>query len=399
MSQAVWRSPLLPLGMEDSHAGTDPVPAPNGSSRRFKHDLLAYLNAYRDQYGNSKARDLVKQLKLYDFSEVRAALVASVPSKLHLQSTGPDEMLWGWPSVRRVLRQVPCDQSHGRQGEGDRRVEDSKTTTPHIVVQISSIATLGKDDKYLQGTIFSALSATAPRPSITAPKKSQPPNPLFSIIFPTAASIRDSLDGYASGSSIHLKIQSATQQKQLQFLRRYLSHWSPQAAFHNDQNQSSPPIRQALRQRAAPHIKTYIRFTDSEKMDQIDWAMVTSANLSTQAWGAAVSASGEVRIQSYEIGVLVWPDLFSKDERSMVDTEGTLGAEEGQGRVRMIPTFGKDLPDSSTVASEANMVVGLRMPYDLPLLKYSSSDVPWCATMNHTEPDWMGRIWGGYQER
>lgn len=399
MSQAVWRSPLLSLRQENSHADTDPSPAPIGSGHRFKHDLLAYLSVYRGQHGNFKVKDLVEQLKLYDFSQVRAALVASVPSKLHLQSTEPDEMLWGWPSLRRILRQVRCDQPHGRQGEGDSGDEDSTVTAPHIVIQISSIATLGKDDKYLRNTVFSALSATEPRSSTTAPKQSQSRNPKFSIIFPTAASIRNSLDGYASGSSIHLKIQSAAQQKQLQFLRRYLCHWSPQAVSRNDQTQSSSLTRQALRQRAAPHIKTYIRFTDSEKMDQIDWAMVTSANLSTQAWGAAVSGSGEVRIQSYEIGVLVWPDLFSQSEGSMEDTEGIIGKGRGDGTVRMVPTFGKDTPNSSAVGSETNIVVGMRMPYDLPLLRYSGSDVPWCATMEHTEPDWMGRIWGGYQER
>ena len=37
----------------------------------------------------------------------------------------------------------------------------------------------------------------------------------------------------------------------------------------------------ARRHPAAPHIKTYVRFSD-ESMQTVDWAMMTSANLSTQ---------------------------------------------------------------------------------------------------------------------
>lgn len=78
-------------------------------------------------------------------------------------------------------------------------------------------------------------------------------------------------------------------------------------------------MKEAGRRRAAPHIKTYVRYTDSS-LDNIDWALVTSANLSNQAWGGAVSREkGIVAIKSYEIGVLVWPELFSPNAK-MVST-------------------------------------------------------------------------------
>lgn len=102
-----------------------------------------------------------------------------------------------------------------------------------------------------------------------------------------------------------MKTQSAPQQKQLQYMKPYLRQW----AGDSSTDLPSPGIQKhdAGRRRAAPHIKTYIRFND--KLDTIDWAMLTSANLSTQAWGAAVNAQNEVRICSWEIGVLVWPGL------------------------------------------------------------------------------------------
>lgn len=166
-----------------------------------------------------------------------------------------------------------------------------------------------------------------------------------------------------------MKLQSAPQQKQLQYMRPYLCQWAGDTEEKNGVN-----VREAGRRRAAPHIKTYFRFSDTE-MDSIDWAMVTSANLSTQAWGAVPNAHGEVRICSWEIGVIVWPDLY-----------------EGEG-TKMVPCFKQDLPEKLDKQGSSQTIIGLRMPYDLPLTPYSRDDVPWCVTATHTEPDWLGRTW------
>lgn len=226
-----------------------------------------------------------------------------------------------------------------------------------------------------------------------------------------------------------MKLHSKAQQMQLQYMRRYLCHWAGDvlesrevlptttnaeattitaAKIHQNEQQSKKIKREAGRRRAAPHIKTYVRFSDAETMDTIDWAMVTSANLSTQAWGTAPNANGEVRICSWEIGVIVWPDLFAE--------------VSSDSAVKMLPCFKTDLPTcpirelsntpevgigascaaaTSTEGSNQNhqqrprstTVVGFRMPYDLPLTPYSASEVPWCATARHTEPDWLGQIW------
>jgi tyrosyl-DNA phosphodiesterase-1 len=136
---------------------------------------------------------------------------------------------------------------------------------------------------------------------------------------------------------------------------------------------TSVPVSDAGRKRAAPHIKTYIRFADREKKSRIDWMLVTSANLSKQAWGEAPNAAGEVRICSYEIGVLVWPELFGDN-------------------ATMVPTFKTDTPPPGA-RKDGELVIGARMPYDLPLVPYAKDDVPWCATSSYNEPDWMGETW------
>ena len=357
MCQAVWRSPLLPavstLQAERvpslEHAALPTI----GGGPRFKSDLLAYLRSY----GQAKTGPLAKQLQGYDFAEVRAALVASTPSKVNLGDSDPDtEPLWGWPGLRRVLRSIPATPT-------------SSDGKPHVVVQVSSIASLGQSDKWLAGTLFSTLAT----PSSTAAKA----KPKFSIVFPTADEIRRSLDGYDSGSSIHMKTQSAAQAKQVEYMRPMFCHW---AGDQNDNSEihTTTSIREAGRRRAAPHIKTYIRFSDF-KMTSIDWAMVTSANLSTQAWGSAESATGEVRTCSYEIGVLVWPGLFG----------------DGNEQLEMVPVFKQDLPPAVNEPTDKK-IVGFRMPYDLPLVPYGAPEMPWCATSPCSEPDWMGRTWPGF---
>jgi len=132
-------------------------------------------------------------------------------------------------------------------------------------------------------------------------------------------------------------------------------------------------VKEAGRKRAAPHIKTYIRYGGkSEKT--IDWALVTSANLSKQAWGEARANTGEVRIASYELGVLVWPGLYAED-------------------AVMSAAFLEDtLPDDQEGDSESS-VVSLRMPYNLPLQPYGNQEVPWVATVNHDKTDWKGQVW------
>jgi tyrosyl-DNA phosphodiesterase-1 len=360
LSQAVWRSPLLPL----SAPGTNPrvVNPPVGSGPKFKIDFLNYLRAYNSKRNVCKI--LVDQLEKYDFSEIRGALIGSVPGRHSVESTG--ETKWGWQALRDVLGSVPT----------------RKVGKPEIVLQISSIATLGQTNAWLEKTLFKSLSWSSTKDS---------PPPKFSIIFPTADEVRRSLDGYNSGASIHTKIQTPAQAKQLQYLKPILCYWAGDGAQHlpdtgsislqnRSAGSSNSEVREAGRRRSAPHVKTYVRFTDAS-MTEIDWALVTSANISKQAWGEAVNAAGDVRISSYELGVLVWPELYGEN-------------------AKMVPTFKQDMPQVGKAPnSNEEVVVGFRMPYDLPLVHYSGEDVPWCATSSHNEPDWRGATWLGFSPR
>lgn len=331
MTNAVWSSPRLPL-LPVPDTSTTPNAAP-GTPEAFKTTLLAYLSAYPA----SVHGPLTAALNRYSFAGIRAHLIASVPTPTTPSRTSPSrqppsrppQVPFGWPSLPPALLTIPT----------------SPSPAATIAIQISSIATLGPTPSWLHQTLFPAL---APSDHHTVKWK---------VIFPTPSEIRASLDGYVSGTSIHTKTQSTQQGKQLAYLRPLFCRWDCGGG------------RDAGRGRAAPHVKTYIRYGPEGPRGEVrvEWALLTSANLSKQAWGDGGSKEGRVRVASYEMGVLVWPGLW------------------GEGRV-MEGVFGTD-------EAEAEGVVPLRMAYGWPLRGYGEGDEPWVATRGYEEVDWMGRGW------
>ncbi|KAL9049825.1 MAG: hypothetical protein Q9162_006999 [Coniocarpon cinnabarinum] len=338
MTQGIWSSPRLsatPAG------GGDPK-HPIGSGERFKYDLLRYLAFY----GDRRTGALTRQLERYDFSVIHAAFISSVPCRLSLSATTEPQTLYGWPLLRHILRQCP---------------RSSKSHSAMIVAQVSSIAYLGEEWIH---HFFKTLSTCDPLHPVAM-------NTKHYIMFPTTEEIRTSLDGYRAGASIHMRVQSDQAKRQLAFLRRYLVKWSDPG------DQGDGALNQPTangRGRAAPHVKTYIRYSTPDA-ETIEWAMLTSANLSTQAWGS-MPKHGEVRISSYEVGVVVWPAMLHAHAETV-----------------MVPTFRQDLPDPAVhIGDVSPTVIGLRIPYSLALKPYCKDDQPWIAAAAYNEPDSHGSV-------
>ena len=335
MTNAVWQSPVLQK-LTKSSKGPDDADMRIGGGQSFKHDLLRYIKAY-----GSKLKALSDQLNEYDFSNVHAAIIASVPSKVKVGDSYGQK--WGHLALKDALLAVRSRQPRRAGGKG------------HLVSQVSSIASLPAT--WLDDTIYRAVGLPK---SITT-----------SMIYPTQQDLQESLRGYATGGSIHTKIDSIAQQKQVTTLRPQLYRWAGRSAEISNQ---------AGRHLVPPHVKTYIYYTEqpssTSPVPNIDWVLVTSANLSKQAWGTAPSKLKGVRandeavssISSFEIGVLVWPEMF--------DAEA------------MVPTFGRDTPDS-----QVRNIVGFRMPYDLPLTPYKAQEMPWSPSTTYSEPDRLGQKW------
>lgn len=357
MTQAAWRSPMLPLLENDLAKDKN---GPVGSGICFKADLLRYVKAY----GN-KLKQLSNQLAKHDFSQVRAALIASVPS--YSKASDPADKAWGHLSLRNTLQSLKSISKNS---------SPSSPGTSHLVSQVSSIATLPQS--YLQDTLYRAASAST-----------------TSIIYPTPSDLRSALTGYATGGSIHTKTSTPANQKQVALLKPQLHRWGIQ---------SPNTSHCAGRHMIPPHIKTYISFSSKPTVDNpkpdINWALLTSANLSQQAWGTIPKlpknstdpGDAVVHIQSYEIGVLVWPELFiDEPEHDPEDLD-----EKEVRSVRMVPVFGKDMPEpinTLQARGKQEVLVGLRMPYDLPLTPYAANEMPWSPGENYMEPDRLGRTW------
>lgn len=377
MTEAVWQTPSLPKLTTKPSTTVGNI----GSGSRFKQDLLQYLSAY----GN-KTKSLREQLVDYDFNAVRGALIASVPSRMKGFSLASSikelwtQKLYGYPSLFRTLKTIKSQQ------------EKATPTQPHLVCQISSIATLPMT---WLNQFFPTLTGHTPAQIWD----------YVSIIFPTPSNVAASLDGYSSGGSIHTKAQSAAHLKQITTLRRSLCQWT-----------QGPDVNaRAGRDKAAPHIKTYVRFKEKPSAQNptpdIEWALLTSANLSTQAWGTLREKDEEIVVQSFEIGVLVWPGLFDEGfDTGEEEQHKTTGPKNGRqiqgcgkkGTSRMVPTFGSDDPKEAKGKSrggdgdghvDEGPIIGLRLPYDLPLTSYKQGDMPWSPQGAYEVPDRHGRRW------
>ena len=365
MTQGVWDSGWLPPLSPSAQVPT--------IGAEFKSSLLTYLRAY----GSARTGELIKEVPKYDFSTVRAVFLGSTPGRHKL-----DSCPFGWPALQRILSKVSIPEN----------------SRAKVVMQLSSIATLtqGGKDTWFTPVFCKALAATAPISG-----KKPKPKPDFALIFPTPDEIRQSLNGYESGGAVHLKLSSKASLLQLEYLKPILCRWSarseppsPSTITKSTPSSSSAKLPSktytpSYRALAAPHIKTYIRFQnplsssrDFGPSSTISWALLTSANLSTQAWGSAPTAPAkEVRISSYEAGVLVFPELFKDETHSK--------------RVVMTPVFHEDVGGTDQGKGEGGgedvIKVDIRIPYDMPLTPYSKTETPWTPGGTYDEPDWMDR--------
>ena len=103
-------------------------------------------------------------------------------------------------------------------------------------------------------------------------------------------------------------------------------------------------------------------------MKQLAWFLVTSSNLSKAAWGAFEKKESQIFIRSYELGVLVYPQLFQKtDEQEVSFVVGNIYNMDAM----------KTLDEYENSGNEMNVVVPIPLPFDYPLTRYGLKDECW----------------------
>lgn len=126
------------------------------------------------------------------------------------------------------------------------------------------------------------------------------------------------------------------------------------------------------RQNAMPHIKTYARFEPHEaNHGKLDWALLTSSNLSKAAWGALQKNESQLMIRSYELGVMFLPTGLSGDSSSNME----------------LCVSGSSV---AAMGGESERVV-LPLPYSFPIATYDpKKDEPWVWDIVREDPDIFG---------
>lgn len=306
-TQGVWRSGRLQKASD------------NHEKSKFQTDFIEYLQSYKV----SSLRPLINQLADYDFSSIKSTLIASTPGRFYKDK--PDFFKWGANKLRNALTAY-----------------DKGSDDDQLIMQCSSVGTLGDKDNYLTPILKTAMLGKEPM------AMSQDSCSL-KLVYPSVDDVRNSINGYISGGSIFMKKQKPKDLQQLQYIRPMLCRWKGE---------------KTRRGRAAPHIKTYTRV--SKNNQKIRWFLLTSANLSKQAWGSLHQKNSYQWIQSFECGILLTGDL----------KPGYLPTQKGT-------------EDHSECCSTSL----IRLPYDLPVEPYTSTDEPWTPWQEYTEPDLYGNCW------
>lgn len=184
-----------------------------------------------------------------------------------------------------------------------------------LIVQCSSIGSLGPaQTSWLRSDLGASLMATSKSLSSSTTAGD------IAVIYPSKEDVFKSYDGVFGGGC--LPYSRRTHEKQT-WLESLLHRWKADS-------------RQ--RTKAMPHIKTYARLSKDD--DKLAFFILTSANLSKAAWGMSNKAKDSLQIQSYEAGVLFLPHFV----------------------------VGEDYFQAG---------INFPLPYDLPLIKYDSSQSCW----------------------
>lgn len=162
---------------------------------------------------------------------------------------------------------------------------------------------------------------------------------------------KNSIEGWNAGRAIPCPLKNMKP-----FLHKFLRKWNPPSILH--------------RANAMPHIKTYAQFDPAETEGTLRWALLSSANLSSAAWGSYQKKKNQFMIRSFELGVLFHPKIYRNDHLC----------------TDHLVAVGTPADDSSL-----ENIIRVPIPYNFPLLEYDTKqDEPWVWNLVRDIPDRIG---------
>jgi len=367
---------------QQQHQACSSPPPPsssyNISTSSFERDLQQYVTSLG--LPPPLTRQTHNIIALHDFSSARAHLVASVPG-YHKGSAAMNS--WGHLKLRTLLN-------------GEDILSGGNNSNNHqLVAQFSSLGSI--DEAWLEGEFRTSLQASKDSSKVQPP---QPGPTGMALVWPTVSEIQNSLEGWLAGNSVPGPLKNVTKP----FLQPYYAKFGGQVV---------------ARQRAMPHIKTYLRWDVETR--EVGWLFLGSHNLSKAAWGALQKKGSQFMIRSYELGVLITPSTEER-YRSSWDTDDGIAfscTTSGGGdskekrkpsrRVTLVPWTrpesevnnnetnkkeGRDGEEKEEEEEEGVVCVPLPIPFKLPPDRYDpDQDVPWAVDMTPKEAPGSD-VWG-----
>jgi len=296
-----------------------------GFDRRseFENTLVQYVDSYgytNRQNWLENREQLTECLRRYEFSNANGVLIPSIPGYYDLNA----QNVVGHLKLKQAVARYTMSSS-----------ENTAASVRPIICQFSSLGGLVSENylRQLQASMDTRKARLDYNPNDTSEIALQ-------LIWPTVREIRNSVEGAQGGGSVPGKLKNVTKG----FLRRRMRKWTT-----NDATQNNPLVKP----KNVPHIKTFYQV--SRALDSMDWFVLTSHNLSTQAWGR-IQKSQNSRdglchyVESWELGVFLSPAV--------------LGVE------RLVYWNGDNRPGAATIP----------IPYKVYIPdEYDSDDEPWAV--------------------
>ena len=297
-------------------------------------------------------REYRNRIHQYDFSTADVVLIPAVPGRWKgVDSEGKSNLhKYGHTKLKRVLEYYHASAHSPAES--------------NLIVQISSIGSMGKDEKKLS-EIVSSMGSTLGS---------------LQILWPTVECVRTSCIGYRSGGSIPCSQETLFENGRLkETYARCMYKWA-----------GNSPSRTLY----TPHIKTYFKYkTSGSSLVQLDWFLLTSSNLSQAAWGVLEKDGTQLFLKSFELGVLFVPQRVKTPFRvfSLTPTHPLLGFD-ADSTPNTLPGSPRRFVVSMELAREVTDCSDIHfpIPFQIPPVKYSGTDVPWTSNTLRSIPDRFG---------
>jgi tyrosyl-DNA phosphodiesterase-1 len=306
-------------------------------------DFLEQLARYLAAVG---LRDWVSVVSAHNFDAVQAHLVCSMPGVF----TGHEMARYGHLRMRALLSRLQPMPAAFRR--------------PSLMAQFSSLGRTSDAwlfDQWMTSmmppTAVAGVAQSAARQ--TKQTRAALSERLF-LVWPTVAFVRDCFFGYAVGLSLCGQRASF----ELDCIRSRLFKFRPQHESRRD---------------ITPHMKSYAVFDASAQGAAVPLAyyLMTSANLSKQAWGELQKDESQFVLKNFELGVVLLQSEV--DALSSAPKRALLAADRGADRAASL---------------DAPLIVDLRALQRMQFLDGSDGDddeSPWSFDMQHRGLDRFGQ--------